>query len=352
MKNLLIILIVLIASGGCSDSGDIKAVDVKKLDSKYCTNQIELLSPYGEFVDLDFKFHTKGENTIEKIFIKLGDEFCDFRVDLGVPFNVETIKFGASNSSIPLNVKIYKQCNEDWGCSLHNYIEVLYNSNHQILLEGEYIQKEELDSMIPKYYNDNEILYDLSPRKTFISIQWDLSVEEDSLSSLFGAIIDGYLKSADIYTLKRYKTDICNLTNDQLDSLKIDFPFNLELPSYELVVPPVQAQPNAIPEKSDLLNFKFSKEMFFNSWAFSSDNDEPAFKIDSQGFHVITKDGGYTIPYLIKKDTIEIFEYHGGPNGMETSKGVITKLTNDSLVISFFTGGDNIERYVKFNSED
>lgn len=34
MKNLLIILIVLIASGGCSDSGDIKAVDVKKVGLK------------------------------------------------------------------------------------------------------------------------------------------------------------------------------------------------------------------------------------------------------------------------------------------------------------------------------
>ncbi len=92
--------------------------------------------------------------------------------------------------------------------------------------------------------------------------------------------------------------------------------------------------------------------MLFNSWAHSSDEDEPAFIIDDKGFHVTTRDGGYTVPYLVKDDTIEIFEYGGGPNGMETSQGVITKLTNDSLIIFFFTGGDNKERYVKYKKED
>lgn len=206
---------------------------------------------------------------------------------------METSKFGVSDLSIPLTVKVYKQCVEGWGCGLHNYIEVHYNSNHQILLEGEYIQKEELDSMIPKYYNDNQTLYDLVPRKTFISIQWDLSVEEDSLSSLFGAIIDGYFKSANLYSLNRYKTDICNLTNDQLDSLKKDFPFNLELPSYELVIPPVPVQLTKIEEKWDcsandflsLKNEKVSNQLFFKldsirSYQYPNNDQEVNISVD------------------------------------------------------------------------
>ncbi|NQX96991.1 MAG: hypothetical protein HRT73_03805 [Flavobacteriales bacterium] len=122
------------------------------------------------------------------------------------------------------------------------------------------------------------------------------------------------------------------------------------------VPPPKVLQENTSrhykPDNSEIKNFKFSKDMLFNNWAHSSDDEEPAFKMDAKGFHVITRDGGYTIPYLVKDDTIEVFEYHGGPNGMETSQGVITKLTNDSLIISFFTGGDNVERYVNFKEED
>lgn len=102
------------------------------------------------------------------------------------------------------------------------------------------------------------------------------------------------------------------------------------------------------PEKSEVINFKYAKEKLFNYWAHSFDDEYPAFNINEQGFHVHPIDGGYTIPFIIKHDTIEIFEYHGGPNGMETSQGVIIKLTEDSLVIYFYTGGESIDRYVKY----
>jgi hypothetical protein len=106
-----------------------------------------------------------------------------------------------------------------------------------------------------------------------------------------------------------------------------------------------------MPDNSEIKNFKFSKDMLFNYWA-HSDDGVFAFRINKTGFYIGAIGELSSIPYLIQNDTIEVFEYHGGPNGMETSKGVITKLTNDSLVISFFTGGSSIGRYVKFKTSD
>ncbi len=110
----------------------------------------------------------------------------------------------------------------------------------------------------------------------------------------------------------------------------------------------VNVEKHYFPEKSEVINFKYSKEKLFNYWTHSSDDESPAFNIDEMGFHVHTRVGGHSIPYLIKHDTIEVFEYHGGPNGMETSQGIIIKLTEDSLVVSFYTGGESVDRYVKY----
>lgn len=103
------------------------------------------------------------------------------------------------------------------------------------------------------------------------------------------------------------------------------------------------------PEKSEVINSKYSIELLFQSWAHDLSDSEYAFRIDESGFHQgSSRSEYYTVPYVIKFDSLEVFEYMGGPNGSVTSRGVITKLTKDSLVISYFTGGNSIGRYVKF----
>jgi hypothetical protein len=102
------------------------------------------------------------------------------------------------------------------------------------------------------------------------------------------------------------------------------------------------------PEKSEVINSKHSIDLLYQSWAHDSSDYEYAFRIDENGFHQgSSRSGYYTVPFIIKFDSIEVFEYLGGPNGSTTSQGVITKLTKDSLVISYYTGGNSIGRYVK-----
>lgn len=96
------------------------------------------------------------------------------------------------------------------------------------------------------------------------------------------------------------------------------------------------------PEKSEINNPKYSTDFLLKSWAHTSKDDEPAFTIDHEFFRIIYNDTIANVKYIVEKDSIEIFEYHHG----HTSKGTISKLTTDSLVINWSTGDRG--RYVKY----
>lgn len=94
-----------------------------------------------------------------------------------------------------------------------------------------------------------------------------------------------------------------------------------------------------MPNHSEITNPKYSLELLFKSWAHNLEDDKPAFEIDNKAFRIFN---GGTFPFILHNDTIEIFEYHHD----ETSKGVITKLTADSLIIRWTTGDEN--KYVPY----
>lgn len=101
-----------------------------------------------------------------------------------------------------------------------------------------------------------------------------------------------------------------------------------------------QTQEKWMPERSELIDPELPPELLFTSWHHRSTDARPAFTMDSMFFSVDHGDTIITAPFILRGDSIEIFEYHDG----ESSAGIITKLTKDSLVIKWTTG--DVNRYV------
>ncbi len=93
------------------------------------------------------------------------------------------------------------------------------------------------------------------------------------------------------------------------------------------------------PKKSEIKGFKYNTESLFKSWAWNDGNkSEPAFTIDETTF----KTDSSEFKYSINTDSIRIFTNYEYGDGID--RGIITKLTKDSLVIIWSTG--DIDRYV------
>lgn len=98
----------------------------------------------------------------------------------------------------------------------------------------------------------------------------------------------------------------------------------------------------SIPEKSKITNSKFASEFLFKSWTWNDgENKKPAFTIDKTSFNSNELKYIYTLNY----DSLRIFTSYEHPgDGIE--RGIIAKLTEDSLIIKWST--DEIDKYVPF----
>ena len=95
------------------------------------------------------------------------------------------------------------------------------------------------------------------------------------------------------------------------------------------------------PERSSINNFPFSSEIFLNKWKYSED-EKPILEFTSDSMDVF-----YTkYIYTINQDSIRIFTKADHPGG-GIDRGIITKLTKDSLLIEWST--DDRSVYVRYN---
>lgn len=93
------------------------------------------------------------------------------------------------------------------------------------------------------------------------------------------------------------------------------------------------------PEKSEINEFKYTAKLLFKSWTWSDgDKSKPAFTIDETAFKTDSSEFKYTI----NNDSIRIFTNYEYGDGVD--RGIIAKLTVDSLIINWSTG--DINRYV------
>ncbi len=101
-----------------------------------------------------------------------------------------------------------------------------------------------------------------------------------------------------------------------------------------------QPQEKWMPERSELIDPNYPPGLLSGSWYHRSTDTRPAFTMDSEFFSIDHGDTIVKVPFILRGDSIKIFERHDGA----TSSGIITKLTKDSLVIQWTTGDEN--RYV------
>lgn len=100
------------------------------------------------------------------------------------------------------------------------------------------------------------------------------------------------------------------------------------------------------PLKSSITNFKYPSTLILNTWTFGDHYENlPVFTFqkDSINFH---GEGKYI--YSINFDSFRIFTNYDHP-GDGITRGIITKLTKDSLKIKWST--DDIDSYVSINKK-
>ena len=202
----------------------------------YCPNELALIRADSSAIFVNPNdFEDKWIVTyMDSLF---GEEFCDMRTECWLPLDMVERTFTDSINAFPLKIRNQKMCDTRY-CGFKNFMEILFNANHQVLFEGEYLQMEEVTKRVLLYYAYADSVLNVAPSKTIIEIQWDMNVNLDSLANLYINVVDGYILAADQYSLKRFNGNICNLNQKQLDTCKTEFPFRLQFPIYFEVVPP------------------------------------------------------------------------------------------------------------------
>ncbi len=100
----------------------------------------------------------------------------------------------------------------------------------------------------------------------------------------------------------------------------------------------------AVPERSSITNPKFITKYLFNSWS-SSPDESPLFSFSPEYF-TVQNEGNYM--YTIHNDSLRIFTAYDWP-GDGHQRGIIKKLTRDSLHIAFTEGG--LSKFVAVGKE-
>ena len=234
MRLFILCIVLSIVADGCGND-DFEYVEgtqfvTNAAEDIYCSNELALIRADSSAVFVNPNdFEDKWIVTyMDSLF---GEEYCDMRTECWLPLDMVGRTFTDSINAFPLKIRNQKMCETRY-CGYKNFMKVLFNANHQVLFEGEYLQLEEVTERVPLYYAYADSVLNVEPSKTIIEIHWDMNVNLDSLANLYMNVVDGYILAADQYSMKRFNNKICSLSQLQLDTCKIEFPFRLQFPIY------------------------------------------------------------------------------------------------------------------------
>lgn len=184
------------------------------VSSQYCANQIALFSIPDSLEVLTIDYSLEVDTIIASIEQQLDQDICWKEISFGLALPNEN----------PLKVDILLECASATIICGRRFpkVEILMNQRGQILIAGQGIPIDQV-----KFWLDNNLPVDNSWEG--ISIHWRSPPPKDSVEKVFENIIEGYLMSCEQLSQQLFSEQVCNLSNQQLNYLKEQLPFKVEL---------------------------------------------------------------------------------------------------------------------------
>jgi hypothetical protein len=208
------------------------------IDSLLCENQLSLIS--NDTIPLiELNFEKSTGSCIRDVQNALNSDLCDEKVYFAIPFDLKSMTLQNTVNSIPLKLRITKQC-DIWCGDGIRIIKFLINSKGDVLVDSNPYLEEELstaiDSLIEfKYLRAKFPLIEKS--SSHILINWREGVNSNKLTRQIYHILFGYLHTVDVFAQTKFNKSVCELSAQEMNLIHKRIPFELELDSYEEILP-------------------------------------------------------------------------------------------------------------------
>lgn len=110
-------------------------------------------------------------------------------------------------------------------------LEVLINRENTILIEGEIIDLESVDSMFTEVYMNpsNTVGYFETRKNTAIEVKWDVKADKTKVKEVIVKLLDGYSSVIKSIYLNTKRAALCDSISSNLQKIEREYPFNLLL---------------------------------------------------------------------------------------------------------------------------
>lgn len=191
----------------------------KKIES--CTNRVKLLSTKETKKCFSINYNLKKDSLINFLSHKFPEKKCwdlinfDLKLSNNRVINVEFINQKCNYKFITRTNSFRRKLSE---------VEILLNKKGLLLYDNDVIPINSIKFRIEDKFPNN-FRYDLQE----ISIDWEKETPKDSIEKTLINITEGYLLKYSKLSKETFSKEICDLSEQEVDSLKKKLPFKIKL---------------------------------------------------------------------------------------------------------------------------
>lgn len=191
--------------------------------SGYCANALALISAPDSLKVVELNYNLPEDSLLAWLEQNLGAELCE-ETYIGV-----SIPLPLADKAVIIKVRTDERCDTDpIYMRERNSFSIRINYAEQFLIENDPGTIDSIHSQIPAFYFNGHFDGMKEARTAYFSLKWDPVVRKETIEQVLTAIAQGYLNAAETFAQRRFKSDLCSLTSDQLLSVQKEFPFALE----------------------------------------------------------------------------------------------------------------------------
>src|SRR5690554_9822 len=228
MRKIALYILTLSLLTSCSEKDD-------------CLNRFEFISCNNDSIPILNLDITKNPDTIRNEMNRLyGFDLCEkcSLVDFRLPFTIEGQK-GYLKVMADFDSPVCENC--PIPMRLRHYFSIMINKRNQLLVEGELVEIDSLQSKIQKYLVKVGV-DEMSPKnfgQVNFSIFWNQDSNTEFLNSVFTKLYVSHLSFVES-ELKKDGIDFCKMERENLEKLKKKHPLRIEfdLGKIERMKPP------------------------------------------------------------------------------------------------------------------